>query len=127
METILNSNNNLIDKEVSEKLSKEVSSYIIEQIKNHIDNDIEKRAKQAGIISQIKSDYHYDKESVEFGYRAGAYKQKEIDKEEIKQLRSITEHTASVLGIGTKWLNEDARLKAIAKLKEMILNYFKEY
>ena len=127
METILNSNNDLIDKEVSEKLSKEVSSYIIEQIKNNIDNDIEKRAKQAGIISQIKSDYHYDKESVEFGYRAGAYKQKEIDEKEIKQLRSIIEQTASVLGIGTKWFNEDTRRNAILKLKQEIFNYLKEY
>lgn len=40
---------------------------------------IEERAKQAGIISQYKSDYRYDKRSVEFGYTQGATEQKAID------------------------------------------------
>ena len=43
METTLNSNNDCIDKEVAEKLSKEVSSYIIEQLKNNMET-IEERA-----------------------------------------------------------------------------------
>lgn len=47
METILNFNNDCIDKEVAEKLSKEVSSYIIEQLKNNMDNSIEERARLA--------------------------------------------------------------------------------
>ena len=33
---------------------------------------IEERANEAGIISQYKSDYRYDKKSVEFGYTQGA-------------------------------------------------------
>ena len=40
---------------------------------------IEERAKQAGIISQYKSDYRYDKKSVEYGYIQGATEQKVID------------------------------------------------
>lgn len=40
---------------------------------------IEGRAKEAGIISQVRSDYPYDKKSVEFGYIQGATKQKAID------------------------------------------------
>ena len=40
---------------------------------------IEERAKESGIISQYKSDYRYDKRSVEFGYMAGATEQKDID------------------------------------------------
>ena len=40
---------------------------------------IEERAKEAGVISQYKSDYLYDKRSVEFGYTQGATEQKAID------------------------------------------------
>ena len=40
---------------------------------------IAERAKEAGIISQYKSDYRYDKRSVEFGYTQGATEQKAID------------------------------------------------
>lgn len=59
-------------------------------------------------------------------YERGAREQKEIDREEMKQLRSIMEHTASVLGIGTKWFNEDARRAAIAELGREILNYLSD-
>ena len=40
---------------------------------------IAERAKEAGIISQYKSDYRYDKRSVESGYTQGAIEQKAID------------------------------------------------
>lgn len=40
---------------------------------------IEERAKEAGIICQYKSDYRYDKRSVESGYTQGAIEQKAID------------------------------------------------
>ena len=59
-------------------------------------------------------------------YKIGASEQKEIDREEMKQLRSIMEHTASVLGIGTKWFNEDARRDAILKLKQEIFDYLSD-
>lgn len=62
----------------------------------------------------------------ELGYIQGATEQKEIDREEMKQLRSIMEHTASVLGIGTKWFNEDARRDAILKLKQEIFDYLSD-
>ena len=60
METILNSNNDCIDKEVAEKLSKEVSSYIIEQLKNNMDNSIEERARLAAwqIFEEIGLSQH---------------------------------------------------------------------
>ena len=55
------------------------------------------------------------------------HEQKAIDGEEINALYSIMEQSASVLGIGTMWLNENARQVAIAELREKILKYFKEY
>ena len=51
---------------------------------------IEERAKEAGIICQYKSDYRYDKKSVEYGYIQGATEQKVIDIE--KACEWITEH-----------------------------------
>ena len=42
---------------------------------------IEERAKEVGIVSQFRSDYCYDKRSVEYGYTQGAYEQKAIDEE----------------------------------------------
>ena len=59
-------------------------------------------------------------------YIRGAKEQKAIDEEVIKKLNSIMEHSASVLGIGTKWFNEDARRAAIAELKQEILNYLSD-
>lgn len=59
-------------------------------------------------------------------YMDGATEQKAIDDEVIKKLMSIVEHSASVLGIGTKWFNEDARHAAIAELKQEILNYLSD-
>lgn len=56
-------------------------------------------------------------------YIDGATEQKAIDDKEIKELTSIVEHSASVLGIGTKWFNEDARRAAIAELEREILDY----
>lgn len=56
-------------------------------------------------------------------YMDGATDQKAIDDEVIKKLMSIVEHSASVLGIGTKWFNEDARRAAIAELEREILDY----
>lgn len=49
---------------------------------------IEEKAKEAGIICQYKSDYRYDKRSVEFGYLQGATEQKEIDDIELSKLKS---------------------------------------
>ena len=59
-------------------------------------------------------------------YIAGATEQKDIDDEVIKKLNSIVEHSASVLGIGTKWFNEDARQVAIEELRQEILNYLSD-
>lgn len=52
----------------------------------------EERAKEAGIICQYKSDYRYDKRSVEYGYTQGAYEQKAIDEEvRLKKCDDMTE------------------------------------
>ena len=45
---------------------------------------IKERAKEAGVVCQYKSDYRYDKRSVEFGYTQGATEQKVIDNERAK-------------------------------------------
>ena len=59
-------------------------------------------------------------------YMDGATEQKAIDDEVIKKLMSIVEHSASVLGIGTKWFNEDARQVAIEELRQEIRNYLSD-
>ena len=59
-------------------------------------------------------------------YMDGATEQKAIDDEVIKKLMSIMEHSASVLGIGTKWFNEDARQVAIEELRQEIRNYLSD-
>ena len=80
---------------------------------------IEERAK---IASQGYDDDGYSA-GLYMGYVEGAKEQKAIDDEVIKKLMSIVEHSASVLGIGTKWFNEDARRAAIAELEREILDY----
>ena len=54
---------------------------------------IEERAKEVGIKSQYKSDYPYDKRSVEYGYILGATERKKIDIENaILWLRARSEY-----------------------------------
>lgn len=65
----------------------------------------------------------WDEPTAMRAYMDGATEQKAIDDEVIKKLMSIVEHSASVLGIGTKWFNEDARRAAIAELEREILDY----
>ena len=65
----------------------------------------------------------WDEPTAMKAYMDGATEQKAIDDEVIKKLMSIVEHSASVLGIGTKWFNEDARRAAIAELEREILDY----
>lgn len=62
----------------------------------------------------------------EESYIVGAKEQKALDDEVIKKLHSIMEHSAAVLGIGTKWFNENSRLAAVAELKQEIINYLSE-
>ena len=80
---------------------------------------IEERAK---IASEGYDDDGYSA-GLYMGYVEGATDQKAIDDEVIKKLMSIVEHSASILGIGTKWFNEDARRAAIAELEREILDY----
>ena len=83
---------------------------------------IEERAKLA---SEGYDDDGYSA-GLYMGYVEGAKEQKAIDDEVIKKLMSIVEHSASVLGIGTKWFNEDARRTAIAELEREILDYLSD-
>lgn len=57
---------------------------------------IEEKAKEVGILSQYKSDYPYDKKSVEFGYMTGANEQKVIDDAELLKLKSSCEREAQI-------------------------------
>ena len=111
METILNFNNDCIDKEVAEKLSKEVSSNIIEQVKhnmNNMDNCIEERADRA---IYEPTDGHSLKacEVVAFarGYELGATEQKAIDIDKacewLRARNVLTE--ASIEGFRKQWMN----------------------
>lgn len=68
----------------------------------------------------------WDEPTAMTAYMDGAIEQKAIDDEVIKKLMSIVEHSASVLGIGTKWFNEDARRAAIAELEREILDYLSD-
>ena len=68
--------------------------------------------------------YSYHAERV--AYEVGAAEQKAIDDKEIKKLTSIMEHSASVLGIGTKWFNENARQVAIEELRQEIFRYYED-
>ena len=52
--------------------------------------------------------------------------QKAINEEEMHKLYSIMEKSASVLGIGTKWFNENARQVAIEELRQEIRNYLSD-
>lgn len=72
---MLNLRDDYIDKEVSEKLSKEVVSNIIEQVKHKMDNTIEERAKLA---SEGYEDDGYSA-GLYMGYVIGAEEQKAID------------------------------------------------
>lgn len=58
---------------------------------NHV-KTIEERASEAGTISQYKSDYRYDKKSVEYGYIQGATEQKAIDEESwLEKCKNMTQ------------------------------------
>lgn len=57
---------------------------------------IEERAKEAGIVSQYKSDYRYDARSVESGYMQGATEQKAIDDAKLLKLKSAWEKQAQI-------------------------------
>lgn len=56
---------------------------------------IEERTKEAGIVSQCKSDYRYDIKSVEYGYMQGTIEQRQID---IMRIRQFLEREAAYNG-----------------------------
>lgn len=58
------------------------------------------------------------------GAEIGKKEQKAIDEAEIKELKAIVELTASVMGIGTKWFNDAARMDATMELREKIIKYY---
>lgn len=85
MKATLDFRDDLIDKEVVEKLSKEVSSYIIEQVKHNMDKSIEERAKEY-------SKGQWDELTAKKAYISGAKEQKAIDEEvRLKKCDDMTE------------------------------------
>lgn len=50
---------------------------------------IAERAKEVGTLSQLRSDYPYDKRSIMVGYIRGATDQKDIDDAELSKLKSV--------------------------------------
>ena len=71
---------------------------------------IEERAKEAGIICQYKSDYPYDKKSVEFGYMIGATEQKAIDEEvRLKKCEDMTEAEYEREVAFAEWYNKNGK------------------
>lgn len=84
---------------------------------------IEERAKEAGIVSQYKSDYRYDARSVESGYMQGATEQKVIDDAKLLKLKSAWEKQAQINHddvLNYKQGYHDAIEKACEWLKENI-------
>lgn len=57
---------------------------------------IEERAKEAGTLSQFRSDYPYDKRSIMVGYIKGATDQKDIDDTELLKLKSSWEKETQI-------------------------------
>ena len=68
----------------------------------------------------------YEFEYCQKDYIVGANEQKSIDDDVIKKLTSIMEYSASVLGIGTKWFNENVRQVTIEELRQEIRNYLSD-
>lgn len=84
---------------------------------------IRKRAIKAGISSQYKSDYCYDKKSVEYGYIQGAGEQKAIDDEELLKLKSAWEKETCINPYDEAIYKQgyhDAIEKACERLRERI-------
>ena len=71
---------------------------------------IEERAKEAGVVCQYKSDYRYDKRSVEFGYTQGATEQKAIDEEvRLKKCDDMTEEEYERVVAFSDWYNKNGK------------------
>ena len=96
---------------------------------------IEERAKEVGMLSQVRSDYPYDKRSVEFGYTQGATEQKAIDDaERINQalmgkgsaINNYQQGYHDAVEKACEWLEKELQGIATDELKENFLeNEFK--
>ena len=95
--------------------------HIVQKKRNSM-KSIEERAKEYAENQELVHSM-YEFEYCQKDYIVGANDQKSIDDEVIKKLTSIMEHSAPVLGIGTKWFNENARQIAIEELRQEIRNY----
>ena len=73
-------------------------------------NAIEERAKKAGILCQYKSDYRYDRRSVESGYIQGATEQKAIDEEvRLKKCDDMTKEEYDREMAFADWYNKNGK------------------
>ena len=103
-------------------------------------NAIEERAKKAGILCQYKSDYRYDRRSVESGYIQGATEQKAIDEEvRLKKCDDMTKEEYDREMAFADWYNKNgkgtptysdaiewARKETIAEACEWFTDYLME-
>lgn len=71
---------------------------------------IEERAKEVGMLSQVRSDYPYDKRSVEFGYTQGATEQRAIDEEvRLKKCDDMTQEECDREAAFAEWYRENGK------------------
>ena len=74
---------------------------------------IAERAKEVGMLSQVRSDYPYDKRSVEFGYTQGATEQKAID---IDKACEWLDTYLMEIGYPDDWLRDSPNIEGGRKL-----------
>ena len=71
---------------------------------------IKERAEEVGIICRYKSDYRYDRKSVEYGYLQGATEQKAIDEEvRLKKCDDMTEEEYEREVAFADWYNKNGK------------------
>lgn len=107
MKATLDFRDDLINKEVAEKLSKEVTSYIIEQVKNNT-KPIEERAKEYS-LKDFDGYYTGREKAMEEGYIAGAKEQKAID---IEKACEWLDNYLMEIGYPDDWLRDSLNIKS---------------
>ena len=113
MKATLDFRDDLIDKEVAEKLSKEVTSYIIEQVKNNM-KTIEERAKEYAPSPFDPDEIIYTKKGyvvnvIRNAYIVGANAQKAID---IEKACEWLDNYLMEIGYPDDWLRDSLNIKS---------------
>ena len=113
MKATLDFRDDLIDKEVAEKLSKEVTSYIIEQVKNNM-KTIEEKAKEYAPSPFDPDEIIYTKKGyvvnvIRDAYTVGANAQKAID---IEKACEWLDNYLMEIGYPDDWLRDSLNIKS---------------